>query len=330
MSLLPITMTFWDYDRVRGLADGTVGIQGCDPNYFALDIHDIFWRGIRNQEFDITEMSTSSYMMMRARGEAPYTAIPVFLSRMFRHSGIYIRTDRGIEEPGDLKGREVGVPEYQVTAALWVRGILSDEYGVRASDIRWRTGGIEDPGRPEKVSLELPEDIEVRAIPDDKCLSGMLADGEIDAMVSPLPPSCFVKGAPNVGQLFPDYREAEKAYFRKTGFFPIMHLVGIRTELLEKHRWLANNVYEAFEEAKAIAMPKLGNFGAAKVTAPWIAAEIEETVKLMGEDYWPYGVEKNRAVLDAMTRYSWEQGLSPRKLEVDELFAPETLAHSKS
>lgn len=330
MSLLPITMTFWDYDRVQPLADGTVKIEGCDARHLALDIHDIFWRAIRNQEFDVTEMSTSSYMMMRARGETPYTAIPVFLSRMFRHSGIYIRTDRGIAEPADLKGREVGVPEYQVTAALWVRGILSDEYGVRASDIRWRTGGIEDPGRPEKVALELPADIEVRAIPNDKCLSGMLADGEIDAMVSPLPPSCFTKRAPNVGQLFPNFREDEKAYFKKTGFFPIMHIAAIRTELLEQHRWLANNVYEAFEKAKAIAMPRLRSYGAAKATLPWLAAEVDDTIALMGEDYWPYGVEKNREVLEAMTRYSWEQGLSPRKLDVDELFAPETYEQSKS
>ena len=194
MALLPLTMTFWDYDRVRALADGRVRIEGCDAVHFELDIHDIFFRAIRNREFDVTELSFSSYMMMVDRGDPPYVAIPVFLSRMWRYSAIYIRTDRGIEGPEDLKGREVGVPEYQVTAALAARGMLSDEYGVSASDIHWRTGGIEDPGRPEKVALDLPREIVCTPIPDDRSLSGMMVAGELDAMVSPLPPSCFTRG----------------------------------------------------------------------------------------------------------------------------------------
>ena len=330
MSLLPISMTTWDYDRVAALADGRVGIEGCDTVHLDLDIHDIFFRAIRSQEFDVTEMSFSSYMMMLSRGNPPYRAIPVFLSRMFRHSAFYIRTDRGIEGPEDLKGREVGVPEYQVTAALWARGILADEFGVKASDITWRTGGIEDPGRPEKVALDLPSDIVVTPIPNDKSLSGMLAAGEIDAMIAPLPPSCFTNGAADVGRLFPDYRAQERAYYEKTKFFPIMHVAAIRSELVDAHPWLAGNVFEAFDKAKAIAMPRLRNFGAAKATVPWLAAEVEETIALMGEDYWPYGVARNHHVLDAMTRYSFEQGLSARKLSVEELFVPSTLEQSKS
>ena len=330
MSLLPITMTFWDYDRIQALSDGRVAIEGCDARYLNLDIHDIFFRAIRSQEFDVTEMSFSSYMMMVGQGDAPYTAIPVFLSRMFRHSAIYIRTDRGIEKPEDLKGRDIGVPEYQVTAALVARGLLSDEYGVSASDVVWRTGGIEDPGRPEKVGLKLPADIEVKPIPADKSLSGMLADGELEAMLSPLPPSCFVRGTPNVGRLFPDYRALEKAYYKKTGFYPIMHVAAIRSELVQKHRWLAGNVFEALEKAKNLALPRLRNFGAVKATVPWLAAEVEETIALMGEDYWPYGVDKNRLALDYMTRYAHEQGLTPRRLTIEELFAPTTLEQSKS
>lgn len=330
MSLLPISMTFWDYDRVQALADGRVKIEGCDAVHMNLDIHDIFFRAIRNQEFDITEMSFSSYMMMVGAGNPPYTAIPVFLSRMWRHSAIYIRTDRGIKKPEDLKGREVGVPEYQVTAALVARGMLSDEYGVKASDVTWRTGGVEDPGRPEKVGLKLPADIEVKAIPTDKTLSGMLEAGEIDALVAPLPPSCFNNGAANVGRLFPDYRELEKDYWKRTRYHPIMHVAAIRTELVQKHPWLAGNVFEAFEKSKALAMARLGNFGAAKATLPWLAAEVAETIELMGENYWPYGVENNRIALENATRYSFEQGLSPRKLEIEELFAPSTLEQSKS
>ena len=269
-------------------------------------------------------------MMMLDRGEAPYVAIPVFLSRMWRYSAIYIRTDRGIEEPADLKGRAVGVPEYQVTAALAARGTLSDEYGVKASDITWLTGGIEDPGRPEKVRLDLPSDIVCRPIPPDKSLSGMMADGELDAMISPLPPSAFLKGHPDIGRLFPDYRALERDYYRRTGVHPIMHVAAIRRSLVDQHRWLANNVFEAFEKAKAMVMPGLRNFGASKATVPWLAAEVEETIALMGEDYWPYGVEKNRKSIETMARYSHEQGLSSRRLEIEDLFAAETLEQSKS
>ena len=330
MSLLPLTMTFWDYDRVRGLADGTVGIEGCDAVHFDLDIHDIFFRAIRNHEFDVTELSFSSYMMMVDRGDAPYVAIPVFLSRMWRYSAIYIRTDRGIAGPGDLKGREVGVPEYQVTAALAARGMLSDEYGVEASDIHWRTGGIEDPGRPEKVRLDLPPEIVCTPIPADKSLSGMMVAGELDAMVSPLPPSCFTAGRPDIGRLFPGYRALEKAYWQKTRVHPIMHVAAIRRSLADEHRWLANNVFEAFEKAKARVMPGLRNFGASKATVPWLAAEVEETIALMGEDYWPYGIERNVTSIETMARYSHEQGLSSRRLAIEDLFAPETLERSKS
>jgi 4,5-dihydroxyphthalate decarboxylase len=329
MSLLPISMTFWDYDRVQALADGTVRIEGCDAVHFDLDLHDIFFRAIRSRDFDVTEMSFSSYMMMVANGNAPYTAIPVFLSRMFRHSAIFIRTDRGIDKPEDLKGKLVGVPEYQVTAALVARGMLSDEYGVKPSDIRWRTGGVEDPGRPEKVDLNLPADVEVEAIPTDKSLSNMLAAGELDAILAPLPPSCFTKGAPHVGRLFPDYHAAEKAYWLKTKYFPIMHVCAIRTTLVEQYPWLAGNVFNAFSEAKDIAIKRLDNFGAAKSTLPWLAAEVEETVALMGADYWPYGVENNRIALENATRYSFEQGLSDRKLDIEELFAPSTLGQWK-
>ena len=329
MSLLPLSMTFCDYDRVQALADGRVGIEGCDPVHFNLDIHDIFFRAIRNQEFDVTELSFSSYMMMVARGSPPYRAIPVFLSRMFRHSAIYIRTDRGIKAPADLKGREVGVPEYQVTAALVARGLLSDEYGVKPSDIVWRTGGVEDPGRPEKLDLDLPPGITVRPVPTDRSLSGMLEAGEIDALIAPLPPSCFSRGAPGIGRLFPDFRAEEKAYFRKTGFYPIMHVAAIRATLVDEYPWLAGNLFEAFEKAKAIAMQRIKSHGAVRTTLPWLAAEVADTIALMGEDYWPYGVERNRIALENQTRYSFEQGLTPRKLAIEELFVPSTLEQSK-
>lgn len=325
MKRLSIAVACKDYDRVRALFDGRVRIEGCDPIFLPMGPEELFFRAFGQAEFDVCELSLSSYLMTVARGTAAYLAIPVFLSRMFRHSSIYVRTDRGIAAPKDLKGRLVGVPEYQVTAALWVRGLLADEYGIAASDLRWRTGGIEEPGRHEKLPLELPDDIEALPVGADRALGPLLAAGEIDALVSPRAPRCFVRAEPNVGRLFPDYRRVEEAYYAKTGHFPIMHVVGIRRELAEQHRWLASSLTKAFSEAKALALTELAEVTAAGASLPWLAAEVEHTRTLMGDDFWSYGVEANRATLEAVTRYSFEQGLTARRLELEELFAPSTL-----
>ena len=329
MSELSITVACNDYDRVRPLADGRVPIEGCDVNFIALGPEEVFFRAFGGSEFDVSELSLSSYLMSVARGDGNYVAIPAFVSRMFRHSAIYTRTDRGIEVPEDLRGREVGVPEYQVTAALWVRGLLCDEYGVGPSEIGWRTGGVEEAGRREKLALELPSEIDVRSISKDKALGPMLAAGEIDALVAPRAPRCFVDAEPGVGRLFTDYRAAERDYFAKTGLFPIMHVIGVRRALLERHPWLASSVYKAFQKAKEIAVAELANSTALHATLPWLTAELEQTRSLMGEDYWPYGAEENRATLQALTRYSFEQGLTPRPLEIEELFASSTLDRFK-
>jgi len=322
---LPISLACRGYDRVRALADGRVGVEGCELTLLPLGPEEVFFRAFSRAEFDVSELSLSTYLMTLGRDDPPYVALPVFVSRMFRHSAIYVRTDRGISEPADLKGRAVGVPEYQVTAAVWVRGMLQDEYGVAPSDLRWRTGGLEEPGRREKLALALPPGIEVRPVASDRTLSRMLAEGEIDALVAPRVPSCFARGAPGVGRLFADHRSVERAYYRKTGFFPIMHVIGIRRALLERHPWLARSVYKAFAEAKRVATAELADLTALQATLPFLAAELEDTRALMGEDYWPYGVEANRPALEALVRYSFEQGLSPRRLAVEELFAPATL-----
>lgn len=329
VSALSITVACNDYDRVRPILDGRVSIEGCDVNFISLGPEEVFFRAFGAAEFDVSELSLSSYLMSVARAEADYVAVPAFVSRMFRHSAIYIRSDRGIATPEDLRGREVGVPEYQVTAALWVRGLLQDEYGVASSEIRWRTGGIEEPGRYEKLALELPPEIEVKPIAAEMALGPMLAGGEIDALVAPRAPRCFVAGTPGVGRLFPDYRQAERDYFAKTALFPIMHVVGVRRTLLERQPWLAASVYKAFLRAKAAAVAELANSTALHATLPWLAAELEQTRSLMGDDYWPYGVEANRTALEALTRYSFQQGLTPRQLAIEELFAPSTLDHFK-
>jgi 4,5-dihydroxyphthalate decarboxylase len=262
------------------------------------------------------------------RGGFPYVAVPVFPSRMFRHSSIYVRSDSGIKQPSDLRGRLVGIPEYQMTVGLWARGLLSDVYNVRPNELKWRTGGLEMPGRKEKQALNLPKGYDVQPIPADKTLSAMLAAGEIDALISAIRPSCW-RIAPNVVRLFPDYRQAEKEYFRQTGVFPIMHILGVRRDMAERHAWLPASVFKAFEESKAMCMTALEEFGTLAVTLPWLIPELEETKELMGENFWPYGIEENRKSLESLTRYVHEQGLTSRQVAVDELFTAGTRTQVK-
>ena len=325
MGRLAISLACTVSDRTRPILDGRVAVEGCDVTGLPGEPEDIFFRALRHGEFDVSELSFSSYLVVSSRGQSPYIGVPVFLSRAFRHSAIYIRTDRGIETPQDLKGRLVGTPEFQQTAALWVRGILADEYGVKASDIRWCQGGLEAPKQGERVPLTLPAEIEYQAVAADKTLSGMLAAGEIDAIVSPRVPSCVAAGTAPVGRLFPDYRAAEETYFRKTGFFPIMHLVGVRRDLAERHPWLAANVFRAFVKAKAMAMQDLAQINALRVTLPWVGDDVARVQAVMGPDYWRYGVNENRAEIEALVRYAAEQHLTARPLTLEELFAAATI-----
>jgi len=324
-----LSMSVCNYDRTAALFDGRAPIEGCDVTAVALEPEESFHRAFKFQEFDVTEISMSSYLVTLSRGEAHYVAIPAFVSRLFRHSSIYIRTDRGIKTPADLKGKTLGLPEYQMTANVWVRGILQDEYGVKPSDIKWRRGGLEEPGREERAKIKLPPEIELIQVPDDRTLSQMLAAGEIDGLISARAPSCFLAGAPNVGRLFPDYPEVEAAYFKKTRIFPIMHAIGIRRSLVEQHPWLAVSVYKAFLKAKQICMAELGQIGHLAVSLPWCVADYERARASLGEDYWSYGANENRHVLDKLAGYSFDQGLSVRKLGVDEMFVPSTYDLSK-
>jgi 4,5-dihydroxyphthalate decarboxylase len=271
----------------------------------------------------------SSHMLSLARGDNQYVAVPAFVSRLFRHSGIYIRTDRGINRLEDLKGKTVGVPEYQMTANLWIRGMLQDLHGVKPSDIVWRGGGLEDAGREERTRITLPKDVDYKRVPDDRTLSDMFAKGEIDAIFAARAPSCVLRGEPNVRRMFPDYPKVEEEYFQKTKIFPIMHGIGIRKSLAEKHPWLAVSVYKAFLAAKAICMEELGQIGHLAVSQPWSVYEHERLQNVMGKDYWSYGAHENKHVLEAMARYSFEQGLSVRQLKFEEIFAPSIYELSK-
>ena len=325
MPKLPITIACEHYDRVQPIRDGRVGVDGCEVNFLELGPEELFFRALRNREFDVCELSMSSYLVGVANGDSPYVAIPVFLSRVFRHSSIYVRTDRSIARPEDLKGRKVGVPEYQVTAALWARALLDGEYGVTPQDLRWFRGGLHQPGRVEKVALRLPPSIAIESIPADRTLDAMFVAGELDAIISPRAPRSILAREPGVGLLFPDYRRAEEQYFAKTGIFPIMHVAVIRRELVDRHPWLASSVYEAFVRAKALALAALEDVAALKVMLPWLGAYLEETKAVMGADYWPYGVAENLPTLQAMVHYAHKHGTASRPLAVEELFAPATL-----
>jgi 4,5-dihydroxyphthalate decarboxylase len=323
MAKLELSVAVGDYDRTRARIDGSVAIDGVDPIYMTLGPEEIFFRAFRAAEFDICELSLSSYTVKTAQNNCPYIAVPAFVSRAFRHTAIYVRTDR-VKKPEDLKGRKVGLPEYQLTANVWARALLEDDYGVKPSDIHWIRGGIEEAGRPEKLAIKLPPGVRLDNAPDGATISGLLEAGEIDGFIAPRPPTLVQKGHPNIGWLFSDPVAVAKDYYKRTGLFPIMHVVGIRRTLAEKHPWLPGAVFKAFEQAKAVGMEKLSDTSATKVTLPFVEEALRNARALMGEDYWSYGVEKNRKVLDYFLAQHHAQGLSSRRVAVDELFHPGT------
>jgi len=254
---LRISLGCGDYDRTRPILDGRIAIEGCELAAMPLTPEESFFRAFRHQAFDVAELSLSTYVMTTARGTCPYIAVPAFVSRSFRHSAIYIRRDRGIARPDDLRGKRIGVPEYQVTAAVWARAILAEDYGVQPADMAWVSGGVEEPGRLEKVALALPPGVSLNRAPEGRRLSEMLAAGDIDALMVPRAPSCFDAGHPDVGRLFDDPAGAAAAWFRRTGIFPIMHVIGIRRSLAEAHPWLPQSVFKAFAAARDAAMERL-------------------------------------------------------------------------
>jgi 4,5-dihydroxyphthalate decarboxylase len=326
---IPITIACGNYDRTQAIKDGVVKVEGCAVTYLPLYPEEIFHRAFKFQEFDVSELSFSSYLRTVAAGTSAYIGIPAFVSRIFRHSGIYIRSDAGIRTPQDLRGKRIGLPEYQITAVVWMRGLMQHEYGVHPSEIHWRSGGQEQPGRHERTPLKPIPGVDLEPIGEDNTLVGMLKAGELDALFTARAPSSFLAGEPHIARLFPDTRAAEMAYYKKTGIFPIMHLVGIRKSLVERHPWLPTSVYKAFCAAKAIAMTNLRDVNALLVSLPFLEAETRETAAAMGEDFWTYGVPENRREIAALAQYAHEQGLLEREVSIEELFAPATFDLSK-
>jgi 4,5-dihydroxyphthalate decarboxylase len=330
MALLPITLAAGPYDRTRALADGRLTVVGADLRYLTLEPEEIFFRMLTYGEFDISEMSLATYHVIhdkarRAGTEPPFVAIPVFPSRMFRHTSVFVNTDRisPANGPAALVGATVGVAEWQLTANVWIRGILADHYGVPVESVRYRTGGLNAPGRHEKVALSLPDSIDITPIAPGQTLSELLRVGEIDAIYSPRAPESF--GTGSVRRLFADPRGEEERYFAATGIFPIMHVIVIRRAVYEANRWLASELLKAFTAAKRIAYDELARTAALSVSLPFACEEYERTAAVMGTDYWPYGIEPNRQVLTAFGRYAAAQHLVAEPPAPESLFARETI-----
>jgi len=329
MAKLRLTMACWNYDRTRALLEERVPIDGVELTYLNLPVEETFFRMLRHREFEVAELSLSSYTVSLFRENPPFIAIPIFPSRFFRHSCIYVHSESGIREPKDLIGKRIGNPEYQMTAPVWIRGIMSDEYGVPVTSATYLSGGEEEPGRSEKIALSLPPEFRLEAIPSDRTLSQMIETGEIDALYTARAPSTFGNGSGKVRRLFPDYQTVERDYYRKTKIFPTMHIVAIRRDIYEKNPWVAQSLCKAFVTAQKEVYEDLHVTAALKFMLPWLNRHVEETEELMGRDFWPYGYEPNIHPLSTFLRYHFEQGLSKRLLSPKEIFAPESLESFK-
>lgn len=326
--MIDLTLGTWDHDRVMPLHEGRVTIPDVALDCQVHPTAKLFPWAVQEARFDITEMSVSSYIMELSRGGSDYTAIPAFVSRAFRHSGFFARTGSGINSPADFAGRRIGVPEYQMTAALWMRGILSDEYGVDGSGIQWRTGALDEGIRRERLELALPPGMVVEPINDGDTLQNMLLRGEIDGLLAPKPPKAFLNGNPDLIRLIPDFETAERAYYQKTGFFPIMHLIGIRKTIADSNPWLPRALYDGFVQARNLALKRLrevwlGN--ANRLSLPWLGASMERTLDTLGPDYWSYGFAQNCAEIDAICRYSVDQHLAAVRISPRDLFHPSVI-----
>jgi len=318
MSKLKLSVAVGNYDRVRPLMDGAVQIDGVDPVFMNLPPEEIFFRAFRGMDFDICELSMSSFTVKTAERNCPYVGVPAF-----RHNSIYVRNDR-VKVPADLKGRRVGLPEYQLTACVWARIILEDDHGVKPSDMVWVRGGIEHPGRPEKIAIKLPAGVRMEDAPPGVTISELLERGDIDGFIAPRVPSLAGEKNPHIGWLFPDPIAAGRDYFTRTGIFPIMHITGIRRELVEQHPWLAAAVLKAFQQAKAKCLEALEDTAASQVTLPFVEEQLRAAREFMGNDFWSYGLAPNRKVLETFLRHHHAQGLSSRLVSPEELFHPST------
>jgi 4,5-dihydroxyphthalate decarboxylase len=323
MTTLKLTLACWDYDRTRPLIDGRVRPEGIDLDIKVLRPRQTFQRMLEDREFQVSELSLASYAALQGRGTCPFVAIPVALSKIFRHSCIYVRTDAGIKTPADLKGKRVGTSQYGATALVFLRGMLQHDYGVAPGDLHWFMGGLNTFTERPLIPLDLPKNVRLEFLPPGATLEGMLEAGELDALLSIYIPALFLAGSPRIARLFPNFKEVEQDYYRRTRIFPIMHVIVLREDVYRDHPWAASRIYQAFCAAKDLAVTGLYDTDALQLSLPWLLDHVEEAWRVFGRDFWSYGLEPNRPTLAALGRFVHEQGLSPRTVVPDELFAPE-------
>ena len=322
MANLKLTLACWDYDRTRPLIDGRVKPEGIDLDIKVMRPREMFPRMLEKKEFEVSELSLGHYVTLKGRDSCPFVAVPVALSKIFRHSCIYVRTDAGIRSPQDLRGKRVGATQLGSTGIIFMNGMMQHEYGVGVEDIHWFMGGLDSPTTRPVIPLNLPDKIKFDFLPADQTLEGMLEAGQLDALFALYIPSIFQKGSHRVARLFPNYYEVEQDYYRRTRIFPIMHTVVVRDDVHREHPWVAESMYKAFCEARDLAVDGLYDTDALRLSLPWLINHLEETWKVLGKDFWAYGLEPNRPALEAIGQYVYEQGFSPRAVNPDELFEP--------
>jgi 4,5-dihydroxyphthalate decarboxylase len=322
MPNLKLTLACWDYDRTRPLIDGRVKPEGIDLDIQILRPRIAFQRMLDHQEFQVSELSLASYTALKARGNCPFAAIPVALSKIFRHSCIYVRPGGGIAKPEDLKGKRVGTSQYSSTGLCFMRGMLQHDYGVMSEDMHWFMGGLNTFVEPPLIPLDLPKAIRLEFLKDGQTLEQMFDAGELDALLSLYIPHSFLKGAPHIARLWPNFKEIEQDYYCRTRIFPIMHTVALREDVHSEHPWAAASLYNAFCAARDLAVDGLYDTDALRVALPWLVDHVEETWRTFGKDFWPYGIEANRPTWTAIGQYVHEQGLAPRVVTPEELFVP--------
>lgn len=325
MSKLSLSFACGLYDRTVPLLTKQVQPEGIDLNYMTLDVNEVSWRMIHHEDFDVSEFSLGAYMIMLGRDDRRFVAIPVFPSRVFRHSAVFINKNAGIKTAADLKGKRIGVPDYTMTAAVWIRGFFQDDFHIRPTDVKWYCGGLDIPGRKQRISFNVPKDLHLEYIGDEKTLGMMLARGEIDAVIGASVPKVFDEGCETVIRLWPDYVNEEINYYKRTGYFPIMHTIIVKRQILEQYPWVAQNLFKAFAAAKELTQKNLPSLGAPKCMVPWYTYEYERAVHLMGKDFWPYGYAPNKKILEAFARFCHEQELSDQLVDVSKAFAQSTL-----
>jgi 4,5-dihydroxyphthalate decarboxylase len=322
---LHLTLATTDYDHVRDLVNGVIRPEGITLTAFVLPVEEVFYRFIKNQEWDISEMSFGKFIGFTSQGNSPFVGIPVFPSRVFRHSAFYVHADRGIGTPKDLEGKRVGIPEWAQTAGIYARGFMAETAGVDLRKIHWVQAGMNEAGREEKVEFKLPAGIQYEQRPDTS-ISAMLLSGEVDAAISARVPDAFEKGGGKIVRLYPEYRSEEARYHAATGIFPIMHVIAMRRAVFGRYPWVAMNLFNAFDGAKRRSLERMGDLTASRIPMPWSAAMSSEWGKTFGDDPFPYGLEENRKTLDAFCRFAHAQGITAKQLAPDDLFPKEVRA----